>query len=180
MRVITSLLAAVLILSIVTVIHASGPIGIYGIVEKVVFEPNERMAERIQVWGAFAYADGGFTQPQPGLSAVRKGYLYFQDPTHSQAIQREWSDLKAIAGTGQAVAFGTWIYIGAFPTQPGDRPPNGIYLPSGGNPIDLRVRAESERPSSPAIYAANTGMVKLSNEGSHAEIVRLLKEALKR
>jgi hypothetical protein len=27
---------------------------------------------------------------------------------------KEWSDLKAVAGTGQAVAFGRWGYIGAF------------------------------------------------------------------
>lgn len=37
---------------------ASGAIGIYGIVERVVFEPDERTPTRVQVWGAFAYADG--------------------------------------------------------------------------------------------------------------------------
>ena len=39
-------------------LKASGPLGIYGIVEKVVFEPNEQAPERIQLWGAFAYVDG--------------------------------------------------------------------------------------------------------------------------
>ena len=56
-------------------LFASGPIGIYGIVEKVVFEPNERSPERIQVWGAFAYVDGGANSGL-GVSAVKRGYLY--------------------------------------------------------------------------------------------------------
>jgi len=34
-------------------LFASGRIGFYGIVEKVVFEPNETAPERIQIWGAF-------------------------------------------------------------------------------------------------------------------------------
>jgi hypothetical protein len=181
MRAMTALLVTMLILSFVSVVvYASGPIGIYSIVEKVVFEPNEQAPERIQVWGAFAYADGGLIQTEKGFSAVKKGYLYFRDPTRSPTILKEWRDLKAIAGTGQAVAFGTYIYIGAFPTQPGERPPNGIYLPAGGDPIDLRVRLESEAPASPAIYASNVGLVKLPTEGSHADIVKLLKDALKR
>src|SRR5262245_20599752 len=161
MRAMNAVLVAVLILSLATaVVHASGPIGIYGIVERVVFEPNEQAPERIQVWGAFAYADGSLVQTEKGFSAVRRGYLYFRDPTRSPNILKEWRDLKAIAGTGQAVAFGTYIYIGAFPTQPAERPPYGIYLPSGGDAIDLRVRLESEPPASPAIYASNVGMVK--------------------
>jgi hypothetical protein len=180
MRAIRSFLVALLILSIsATVLHASGPIGIYGIVEKVVFEPNEQAPERIQVWGAFAYADESLVQNERGISAVKKGYLYFVDLTRSEIIRKEWRDLKAIAGTGQAVGFGSWIYIGAFPTQPGEPPPYGIYLPSGGYAIDLRVREESEPPSSPSIYSTNAGMIKLSSEGSHSEIVRLLRNALK-
>ena len=59
---------------------ASGPLGIYGIVERVVMEPNEKAPERIQVWGAFAYVDGmageGLT-----VSAAKRGYLYFRLPT---------------------------------------------------------------------------------------------------
>ena len=38
-------------------LFASGPVGIYGIVERVVFEPSEQAPERIQVWGAFAIVD---------------------------------------------------------------------------------------------------------------------------
>jgi hypothetical protein len=38
---------------------ASGPVGIYGVIERVVFEPDESAAQRIQVWGAFAFVEGG-------------------------------------------------------------------------------------------------------------------------
>jgi hypothetical protein len=176
----STLVSVVAILAIAaTAAYASGPIGVYGIVEKVVFEPNEQGPERIQVWGAFAYADGGVVQGA-GSSAVKKGYLYFSNPTRSEIVLREWRDFKAVAGTGQAVGFGTWIYIGGFPKEPDQVPPNGIYHPGGGNPIDLRVRPESEAPKSPAVYVANAGMVKLANEGSHAAIVKLLRDALKK
>src|ERR1044072_3600220 len=37
---------------------ASDPVGIYALVDKVVFEPNETSPERIQIWGAFAIAEG--------------------------------------------------------------------------------------------------------------------------
>src|SRR5262245_43968368 len=100
---------------------ASGPVGFYGIVEKVVFEPSEAKAERIQVFGAFAYVDSRDSGVRPGeISKVARGYLYFTLPgSDIQAqdtanIRREWADLKAVAGTGQAVGFGMWGYPGAF------------------------------------------------------------------
>src|SRR5688572_25143261 len=91
-------------------LRASGPVGIYGIVERVVFEPSEQAAERIQVWGAFALADGGTDQPLGTTTPVR-GYLYFKLPTvfggyatgDVKTVRREWNDLKAVAGTGQAI-----------------------------------------------------------------------------
>ena len=45
---------AVLILFLASLpLVASGPAGIYGVVSKVVFEPNDAAPERIQIWGAF-------------------------------------------------------------------------------------------------------------------------------
>jgi len=38
---------------------ASGPVGFYAVIEKVVFEPDEKAPERMQLWGAFAVVDGG-------------------------------------------------------------------------------------------------------------------------
>jgi len=55
----------------------SGGVGLYGIIEKVVLEPNEQTPDRAQVWGAFAYAET--TAGTPGrASAVQRGYLYFR------------------------------------------------------------------------------------------------------
>jgi hypothetical protein len=169
---------------------ASGPIGIYGIVERVVFEPNERSPERIQVWGAFAYVDGGANSGL-GVSAVKRGYLYFRLPSASvanaqavEAAKKEWTDLKAVAGTGQAIGFGSWGYIGSFAgLQPQARSTMPPYIleraPGGGAQTDLRVRPESEAPTSPAAYQTEFGIVKLSDRGSHAAIVKQLKDGLK-
>ena len=130
---------------------ASGPLGIYGIVEKVVFEPDEKTPERIQVWGAFEYVDGA--SPSVTVSAAKRGYLYFRLPTGAdgatdrsqvEVIKSEWADLKAVAGTGQAIGFGRWGYIGAFPgLQPDTRSNRPPYILERGhrNPqTDLRVR----------------------------------------
>ena len=58
MKVGRTVVAIVGILAGAAHLTASGPLGIYGIVEKVVFEPNEAAPERIQVWGAFTYVNG--------------------------------------------------------------------------------------------------------------------------
>ena len=38
-------------------IVASGPVGVYAVVDKVVFEPNETGQNRIQIWGVFSVSD---------------------------------------------------------------------------------------------------------------------------
>jgi len=166
---------------------ASGPIGVYGIVEKVVFEPSAAAPERIQVWGAFAYAD--IAVGPSAFSPAKRGYMYFRLPESAtpaaiDTIKKEWADLQSVAGTGQAIAFGQWGYIGGFgglqPDTRSQRPPY-ILESSPGNPqTDLRVRPASETPAGPAQYQTNAGIVKLSDTGSHAAIVQLLKDTLKR
>ena len=187
MKLVRTAVAALLLCALP--VGASGPLGIYGIVEKVVFEPSEKSPERIQVWGAFAYVDGGANSPGT-VSAAKRGYLYFKLPTvlasasESQTVKNEWADLKAIAGTGQAIGFGTWGYIGAFggldPGTNSSRPPYVIArAPRGGELTDFRVRPASEIPATPAPYQTNAGIVKLPAEGSHAAIVKQLRDALK-
>ena len=184
-------LAGVLLASTLT--FASGRIGFYGIIEKVVFEPNDTAPERIQLWGAFAYVDGG-AAANTAVSPVKRGYLYFRlrsdipgFTSDAQAEQRkkEWNDLKAVAGTGQAIGFGSWGYIAGFGGLQPDviaAPPSFLYenKPSGGAQADLRVRPATEAPGNPATYQTETGIVKLSDAGSHAAIVQQLKDALKR
>jgi hypothetical protein len=186
----TRTIAALFVFLTAARLPASGPIGIYGIVEKVVFEPNERSPERIQVWGAFAYVDGGASNGL-AVSTVKRGYLYFRLPSPDIAnardvdvIKKEWADLKAVAGTGQAIAFGSWGYIGSFAgLQPQARSSMPPYIleraPGGGAQTDLRVRPASEAPTAPAAYQTETGIVKLSDRGSHAAIVKQLKDGLK-
>ena len=172
--------------------RASGGIGFFGIIERVVFEPVEKDAERIQLWGAFAYVDPH--SPTVMLaSRAERGYLYFRvrsdipgftTTNEVEVNRREWADMKAVAGTGQAVGFGSWGYIGSFAVLD----PKGVaappsYLwerkPSGGARADLRVRLASEVPANPATYQTETGLVKLDASGSHAAVVARLRDALK-
>lgn len=170
---------------------ASGPLGIYGIIEKVVFEPNEQSPEQVQVWGVFAYVDGAGSAGG-ATSAPRRGYLYLalpsrvsSSPAQVETIRREWADLKAVAGTGDAVGFGQWGYIGGFgglsPDAANTNPPYILErAPWGGERTDLRVRTATEAPANPAAYETNTGVVKLTAAGSHAAVVKQLKDTLRR
>ncbi|HYN09315.1 MAG TPA: hypothetical protein VES67_18170 [Vicinamibacterales bacterium] len=172
---------------------ASGAVGIFGIIEKVVFEPNERAPERVQVWGAFAYVDGA-QHTAIVVSTARRGYLYFKLPSIADnassereiaATKVEWSDLQAVAGTGQAVGFGEWGYVSGFGKLAPDARPvlPAVILerkPGGGRTTDLRVRPASELPTAPATYHPNAGVVKLPETGNHAAVVKDLRAALKR
>lgn len=163
-------------------LSASGPIGVYGLIERVVFEPNESTPERVQLWGAFAYAEGGAARAGDA-SVARKGYMYFRlDPNASAAqqavVRTEWADLKSVAGKGQVVAFGNWGYIGGFGgLDPSTRSQNPPYIIARGDLADMRVRPASETPTAPAVYQTNTGVVKIT-ETSRAALVKALKDAL--
>lgn len=101
---------------------ASDPIGIYALVDRVVFEPNETSPERIQVWGAFAIAEGSGSV----YKNAERGYLYYKlSPDRTSVCRNEWADLKSVAGTGQIVAFasrygdkGALRHKGAKPEKP--------------------------------------------------------------
>jgi hypothetical protein len=145
---------------------ASGPIGVYALIDKVVFEPNDTAPDRVQVWGAFSIAD---KQRGTAVFPAQRGYLYFQLPSdlpndrvpRSEVARREWNDLKAVAGTGQMVGFGSsWVGTGSgAPTEP------------------YRVRPASESPATPSQYVLNAGVVKLSASGSNEEILNQLRAA---
>jgi hypothetical protein len=160
----------------------SGMLGIYGIVEKVVFEPNEEAPERVQVWGAFAYVNGTGGKSLT-ISSAKAGYLYFRKPgpdEDAQVVLNEWADLKSVAGTKQAVGFGSWMYFGGFGGMKPDE--GGIILERSSmtsRQADLRVRPATEKPAGPTMYQTDAGIIKLSETGSHAEIVKQLKAALR-
>ena len=184
MKSIRTFLGVLLVLLPTANVTASGPAGLYAILEKVSFEPNEQSPERMKIWGAFAFVEGG--NPSTGaVAAPQRGYLYFtlspSTEAQAQIIKKEWADLKAVAGKSQAIAFGNWSYIGAFQTDK----PNQIFVTvqDGARSfrgIPLRVYNETHANPEPAPYLTNTGIVKLPETGSHATIVKLLKESLKR
>jgi len=113
----------------------SDPVGVYAIVEKVAFEPNDEKPERLLVWGAFRVAKGKFgMEYEPAV----RGYLYYRlDPDVERKLQlAQWNDLKAAAGTGEGVSFST-RYKGA-----------------------PRVRAEGVPPKDPDLFSLGWGVVK--------------------
>ncbi len=96
-------LAGLALAVLVAPVRASDPMGVYCLVEKVVFEPAD-CPDRAQVWGACAVA-----LPQPGgqFKAPARGYFYYSIPTGKEdTVRAEWADLKAVAGKGEAVGFG--------------------------------------------------------------------------
>ena len=130
--------AAILALTVSSV-RASDFTGVYAIVEKVVpislKRPGFANEGRIQIWGAFALADGrtGGSQYRP----AERGYLYYRCPEGKSAIcENEWSDLKSVAGTGQVVGFGA------------------RFLDTG------RVRKADEPPTDPDAYPIQMGVFK--------------------
>src|SRR5262245_13565994 len=91
------------VLALTAVLQASDMVGIYGVVEKVVVEPNDKAPERIQIWGAFAIAEGRGSTYGP----AQRGYLYYTCPSGQENVcRKEWSDLKSVAGKGTAVGLG--------------------------------------------------------------------------
>ena len=83
--------------------RASDPIGIYALVDKVVLEPSEAAPERIQIWGAFAFAKRGYSDE---YESPQRGFLYYKlRPEEKSTCLKEWADLKSVAGTNQVVGF---------------------------------------------------------------------------
>jgi hypothetical protein len=165
-------------------LSASGPVGVFAVVEKVVFEPagtTATNAERVQVWGAFSYAYGGIESGGP-VSDIERGYYYFALPPEAakaQIARTEWADLKAVAGTGQAVAFGQWM------TPAQERiDPVAVLVPGNpghwARPVHLLVVQKTLPPgNAPTVYITNTGIVKM-HEATHANLIKRLRDALVR
>src|SRR5438094_9966868 len=127
---------------------ASDPVGIYALVDKVVFEPNDTSPERIQIWGAFAIAEGyGYTYKN-----AERGYLYYKmNPEKSNACRNEWSDLKTVAGSGQIVAFGS------------------RYGEKG------TLRKKETKPENPDLYPVAMGLTKVKGKNDYEPLKQLAK-----
>ena len=86
----------------------SDQVGVYALIERVVFLPDAKTARKVRIFGAFAIAEGKngdyYRSPQWGV-------LFFHlDPEKSDQCRAEWSDLAKKSGTGECVGFGEVIY----------------------------------------------------------------------
>lgn len=131
------------------VAHASDRVAVYAKVDRVLLQPSADAPDTIQIFGVFSVAERN--NPNDYRPAAR-GYLYYRLPAKRDAARREWADLKAVAGSGQIVAFGSrWE----------------------GTP---RVRDASDAPANPDEYTINTGLTKVDGRTQYAP-VRALADA---
>jgi hypothetical protein len=152
MKRITCLAAMLAIVGLATTARASGPIGVYAIVEKVAVEENSSGAPRVQISGIFSLAtktddgDRGYTSPQ-------RGYLYLEAGKNAQDISRkEWADLEKVAGTGQPVGFGDSHEVRDV----------------------VRIRRENEKAEKPDTFPLGNGVVKIRDNADFAPVKDLL------
>jgi hypothetical protein len=121
-------------------------VGIYAIVDQVTFEPNGSSPNFVRISGVFVVpvrmSSGSYQRPQ-------KGYLYFRiAPGTEQATRRDWSELRAVAGSGKVVAFGDyWV---PNPDDPQGNPHHSL---------EVTVHAEGDS-ATPEVYPIPGGVMK--------------------
>jgi hypothetical protein len=153
----TSRIGALVVLGVCTLaavtLRASDFVGVYAVVEKVVLEPSEAAPQRIQIWGAFALADG---KSGSTYGPAERGYLYYSCPDGQEATcRKEWNDLKSVAGKDTGVGFGQ------------------RYKEKG------TIRKADAKPASPDVYPIERGIVRLSAGHDSLPVIDRLKAALR-
>ena len=167
-----TLLVAAAVLMAITV-HASGPVVVYAMIEKVALEPNESAPQRIQIWGAFSLKqpyEGVPGERQTEYSAVQRGYLYYKIDLTScsnssvascvtdreKATRAVWADMKKLVGKAVAVGFG-------------DDEPFWPRVPLA------KVRKSGEKPESPDLFPLGNPVIVLG--ASQTDVVAKLRAA---
>jgi hypothetical protein len=140
--VVLSLVAA----SAVAGLDASDRIGVYGVLDKVVFEPPSGAPDRVQLWGAFAVAKRGDAND---YDPVQRGYLYFALGDSRDLARREWNDLKRLADGKNIVAF------------------------SSRFGQSVRLRSGQEKPQAPDAYVVGLGVQTMRPDSSYAPVHEL-------
>ena len=136
------------------IVHASGPIGVYALVDKVTFEPNAEKPERIRISGVFITAEAT-PDNSTVYSELQRGYLYLALPKRNEELaRREWADLTAVAGTGQVVGFGS----------------------SWGANVHVHVWKSDEQAKSPEDYPMGNGTVRINSSNPRAKALLDYKE----
>ena len=128
--------------------HASDPIGVFAKIDKVVFEPGDSSPERIQLWGSFCVAD---PKDRDSYLPPQKGYLFYKLPAEkSETARKEWNDLKAAAGSGDVIGFGS------------------------RHAAHPKVRSAQDKPENPDVYSVAFGLVKTSQRSASYPPIKAL------
>ena len=130
-------------LSAVNLRARSAPVAVYALVGWLVMEPDETKPKRVRINGVFSVVDGYGARYSP----ARKGYLYYEIDQSANGIKAARAiveDLKKVARSGEAVAFGGgwWESAGGKVRKANDKPKNPDKFPTG-NPV---TRLGSSRP----------------------------------
>ena len=139
-------LLSLLLISPNSVVAKCVDVGIYAIVDQVTFEPNDSSPNFVRISGVFVVpvrmSSCSYQRPQ-------KGYLYFRiAPGTEQATRRDWSELRAVAGSGKVVAFGEyWV---PNPDDPWGNPHHSL---------EVTVHAEGDS-ATPDVYPIPQGVMK--------------------
>ena len=136
------LLGAGLVVAGVSSMVASDRTAIYARIDKILLEPADA-PKAIQIWGLFALAK---PQDPNDYLPIARGYLYFELAGNADAARKEWSDLKAIAGTGQIVSIGSRYELHG------------------------RLRSAAERPERPDPYVVSAGLTKVRAETDYEPV----------
>ena len=130
----------------IVAVHASDRVGVYAVIDKVIFEPNASNPERVQLWGTFAVAT---RNNRDDYDPVQRGYLYFATSAQRAMTHAEWKDLSSVAGSKRIVAF------------------------SSRFGQSVRVRANAEKPAAPDAYVLGIGVNVIQPDLDYAPIKAL-------
>jgi hypothetical protein len=114
---------------------AGGPPPAQLVVEKIVFEPNEKAPKRVQIWGQFALLDNG-----AHYGAPVKGYLYYEiEQGKEEKAKKEIDVVKKAAGRKYVVSFGHCGYpdVKAQLRKPGVKPASPVAFPLEGDGFNI-------------------------------------------
>ena len=129
------------------VADASDPMALYARIDKVVFEPATGAPDAIQIWGVFSLAK---PDNRNDYLPPARGYLYFKLAADADVARKEWSDLKAIAGTGEVVSLGSRYQLNA------------------------RLRRADERPENPDPYVVSIGLQRMRGQTTYPPVRALI------
>jgi len=142
-----SLAVALVGLALPSTVFPSDPVGIYGIVEKVVLEPAQGEPERVQLWGVFSLAD---RKDRDAYQEPVRGVIYASAaPGKEKACRAEWSDFEKLTAKGEPVAF------------------------SGRHEKLPRVRPVGEKLEKPDAYPLGFGLSRFRFDSPHEPVRRV-------